>query len=107
MKLLLQTHVTNNHIDDTYALETVNLTFKATHLFIAGNTWDSIDLDVTDDINPEDVKYLTSICSNVHCNLPETVTQKTLSILCSIYPQLSGKLRLGYMLKKDLARVLP
>ena len=107
MKLLIQENVTNRHIDDTYSLAIEALKFKATHMFIASSIWDSIYIYVNDHIDAEDVKYLHSICDNIYCVLPTTVNDKVLAVLCSIYPDLAGELRLAYMLSKDLSTILP
>ena len=107
MRLIIKEHAGSMHIDDTYNFDISMLNYQSAHMFIASNEWDEIIVDVTDDINPESVKYLTSACPKVFCYLPENVTEKTLSILCAIYPTLAGKLRMGYMAKQDLTHIIP
>lgn len=83
------------------------LKFKATHMFIASHRWDSISIELSDNLNEEDVKYLPKASENVYCRLPSTINEKMLSLLCSVYPDKAGQLRLNYMLQKDITIFLP
>ena len=107
MKLIIQNETTRMHVDDTYSIESSMLKFKSTHMFIASNQWDSISIEVNDNMEPEDVKYFHNICENVYCILPKTINEKVLLLLCTIYPDKAGELRLAFMLSKDLNTILP
>ena len=65
MKLAIKQINTNQHIDDLYTISLDWLKYKSTHMFIASNLWDKIELQVIDSIDPETVKYLNLVCTNI------------------------------------------
>ena len=92
--------------DELYTLRTSMLQLKSTHLFINSNAWDSIMIDLDDSIPEGCLCNLSLICSNIKVNLPETVTDVTLRLLCELFPTKAGALRRTYMAGGNLKEVL-
>ena len=107
MNLIINNENERKHVDDTYFITVDMLKFKSTHMFIASNSWDSMEILIGDNIDPEDVKYLHSVCDHIYCKLPSTINDKMVSVLCSVYPTLAGQIRMNYLMSSDLTAILP
>ena len=92
--------------DVLYTLRTSMLELKSTHLFIAANTWESISIDLDDSIPEGCLCNMNLVCPSIYVRLPDEITDKTLRLLCELYPDKSGALRRVYMCKGDVREVL-
>lgn len=106
MKLCIAEQYEKGFVEDTCNLKTSMLQMKSTHLFIASNAWESITIDVNDEIPAGSLKCIPMACSNIKVQLPETVTDKTIVLLTELYPDLAGKLRRYFMMGRSIKEVL-
>lgn len=91
---------------DVYKMSTSMLNIKSTHLFIASYYWDTITLELNDDMILEAAKCLPLATKSIKVKLPETITDKTVLLLTSLYPDKAGAIRKAYMFGKDVKEVL-
>jgi len=93
-------------VEDTCNLATNMLQMKATHLFIASNAWERINIELEDTIPEGYLRSLSLVSQDIKVNLPENITDKTLHLLTELYPSKAGTLRRCYMQGRDLREVL-
>lgn len=79
---------------------------KAVHLFIASNIWDTLFVEVSDDIPSDTMKYIRLRCKNIKVVLPENITAQSVNVLCELYPDKSGSIRKAYTLGRSIPDVL-
>lgn len=79
---------------------------KSVHLFIASSMWDTLYVDVTDDIPCDVLKYVVTRCRDIKVVLPEDLTEHSVELLCELYPDKSGSIRKAYTFKRSVADVL-
>lgn len=99
----------NNSCDmenDVYNIARDSLKYSGVHMFIASNKWDSVHVEVTDDIPTSQLKYLPIVTDNITVTLPEKVTMDTIGILVSLFPKKSGVLRRTFMSGGNIQEVL-
>lgn len=89
-----------------FELPPVALQRKGTHLFIKAHSWDSIEVDLTDDIPEGSLIYLHMCTNSLKVNLPTEITSHTMRLLCEIYPELKGRIRKTFLTKGDMHDVL-
>jgi hypothetical protein len=106
MRLLIAKEYNPGFNEELYTLKTSMLKSTSTHLFIAANRWDAICIELDDDIPETCLCNMNLICENITVKLPEEITDKTLRLLCELYPDKSGALRRVYMCKGDIKEVL-
>lgn len=76
------------------------------HLFIASNSWDTLYLDLSDDIPTLCLKFIRDKVKEVRVKLPDKVTTHTLKLLIELFPSNEGKLRKQFMMGGNLDGVL-
>lgn len=91
---------------DCYTLPNHMLQLKATHLFIASNKWDTINIQITDDVPLGSLHCLSLVCSDINISLPEVVTDKTVQLVCEALPDKAGTIRRACLQGKSLQEVL-
>ena len=106
MKLYISAKYDKSFNEDVYCLSTKMLQMKSTHLFIASNLWDSIVIDIDENIPEGCLCNLELICKDIKVNIPDELTDKMLHLLVELYPSKSGALRKAYMFKKSIKEVL-
>lgn len=106
MKLRISKKFEPGFTPDTYTLGTDMLRMKSTHLFIAARAWESIELDLSDNIPTGYLGNLNLVSSDIKVRLPETITDKTVVLLAELYPDKAGKLRKQFMFGKPVSEVL-
>lgn len=106
MKLVISKDYDKSFTEDTSCLATHMLVLPATHLYIASHMWDSITLDITDDIPKGVLGNLNLVCKSIKIKLPEVVTDYTLQLLLELFPDKAGSLRRAYMSGSSISEVL-
>lgn len=92
---------------NTMIISAEMLRSPATHLFLASNSWESVTVELCKEL-PEDVlEYVPILSDNVRVKLPETIDDKMLKALISIFPDRRGAIRRVYMSKGDMSEVVP
>lgn len=91
---------------NTVKLDVKQLKNTATHLYIASNRWDSIYIELDEDIPCNMLKYISKQADTVEVSYPNNISDHVLKLLCEVYPEKSGAIRKCYMLKKDIREVL-
>lgn len=94
------------YTEDQYNLSCAMLNIKSTHLFIASNPWDTINVDVDDEINEGCLRCLPMACSTIRVALPVEITQHTMQLLTELFPDKAGTIRKTFMQSGDLKGVL-
>lgn len=82
--------------DCIYYLEPGMLKMKAVHMFIAKNPWESITVELSDDIPQGAMRFFPTICENIKVFSFTELTETNLRQLCELYPDKGGKLRRLY-----------
>lgn len=105
MNLLISN--TRSTDSNTYTAYPIWLTDKPVHLFLASQIWESLTVELTDDIPTDVLKYLAPKCKDIHVTLTdEQVTQHGVKLLCELYPDKAGAIRKAAMLGRDLTSVV-
>ena len=107
MTLNIKPEMTSEFIDDVCSISTAMLKFKATHMFIASYTWDTIDITLAPDIDPEDLRFFHTVSDNIITTMKANPSENDINRLCALYPDLAGSIRLTYMQKGNLQKVVP
>lgn len=107
MKLCINPEMNPEFIDGTYNISTSMLKYKSTHMFIASYNWDEIDIDIVPEVVPEDVRFFHTVSDNIKAYLRANPTDSDINKLCALYPDQAGALRLTYMQKGNLQKVVP
>ena len=83
-------------------ISTENILDKAIHLYVASNCWDKLSVEITDKLPTGVLDKVVTRCKEVEVmNLPLTLTQRTVELLCELYPEKSGKIRKTYLMGKE------
>lgn len=106
MRLEISNAYNKEFTDDVCRLATSMLKMKAVHLFIASHVWESITLELSDEIPECYLSCMNMCCANIKVKLPSEVTYKTLQLLCDLYPDRAGKLRKAFMTQRPLGEVI-
>lgn len=106
MRLEIKKDYDQSFVKDTVMLATHMLTIKATHLFIASNSWDSIRIELDENVPAEMIKSLKPICNDIKVKLPEKSDEHILAILVELCPDKAGLLRRTYMKGGNLREVI-
>ena len=106
MRLLISKEYDESFNEELYTLKTSMLQFTSTHLFIASNQWDAICIEIDDSIPENCLQNLKMICSNISVKLPNVITDKTLRLLCELFPDKVGPLRRSFMCTGNVEGVL-
>lgn len=91
---------------DTMTISTEYLKHKATHLYIASQTWDKLYCEVDDSIPLGCLKHIRNKAGSVEVKLPQKQTKTTMLLLTELYPEKAGLLRKQFMTGRDLEEVL-
>lgn len=79
------------------------LTDKAVHLFIASNVWDTLTVEVSEDIPAGVLKYVILKCNEKKVVLPERdLSAKEVGLICEMFPDKAGGIRRAYMAGRPL-----
>lgn len=82
------------------------LKHNGTHLFLRTYHWDSIEVDLTEDIPIGKLRYLHMCSDNIIVNFTEPASDHIARLLCDLYPDKSGTIRKTHMMRGDLHAVL-
>lgn len=92
--------------EDNYTLDVHMLRQPGTHLFIASNKWDAIVIKSLDGIERHNVVSIPLACDNIKLDMDIDFDDRTMLILCALFPGRAGRIRNCYLLKGDLHEVL-
>lgn len=106
MVLNITAEYNKSFVENVCSLATHMLSIPSTHLFIASNTWEEIDVDVNDEIPEGCLHCLSLACDNIKVRLPENVTDKTVRLLAEALPDKAGVIRRAYMQGTPIKEVL-
>lgn len=79
-----------------------HLLLNGTHVFLASQEWDSIYIELCEDIPSGFLSAIHKIAKNITLDIPEKQTKKVLDLLLEYYPNIKGKLRRAYQEGGDL-----
>ena len=94
-------------IDDSFHLSPDRLQYKAVHMFIASNMWDTISIQLSDKVSEEYTKYFPLVSDTILTTIKHKPTDHDLRCLCNLYPEKSGELRYAFMCGTNLNEVVP
>lgn len=106
MKLNITQKYNKEFTEDTENLSTSMLSSMATHLFIASNFWDEVNVELNDDVEPDTIRYLASVTGDINVKLHRQFTKNDLDCLCMLYPDKAGLLRYNYMSGGNVQKVV-
>ena len=106
MRLLISKEYDPHFNENLYTLKTSMLQAPSTHLFIAGNSWEAISIELDDCIPETCLCNMSLTCQNLSVKLPDVITDKTVRLLCELFPDKAGAIRRVYMCHGDLKEVL-
>lgn len=106
MKLFIMRKTDKEFHEGAYYIGTYYLKMKSTHFFIASNKWESIYLELEDEIPEGYLRSLHLVCSDIKVNLPEVLTDKTFQLLAELYPTHSGAIRKARLTGHSIKEVL-
>lgn len=93
--------------DDCMPIPYSWLTDNGVHLFIASNRWDTLTVELSDEIPSDVLKYVVTKCNNVSVKFTQDdITQKSMDLLCELFPDKAGSLRKAKMLGKNIKSML-
>ena len=92
--------------EDNFNLGTSMLFMKATHLFIASNYWDTVNIQLTDNIPEGSLRGIHLCGKEIKVQLPNSLTDKTIRLLTELLPEKAGLIRKSYLQGTDLKEVL-
>ncbi|MCM1215088.1 MAG: hypothetical protein NC548_11275 [Lachnospiraceae bacterium] len=107
MKLVIQKDYAVSKDLDTMILSARMLLEVSVHLYISSHKWDSITIEICDDIPDDVLQYIRMQTDNKYVRLPEKLNERQLKMLVSLYPELAGKIRRAYMSGVSLREVVP
>lgn len=79
---------------------------KGTHLFIKSHEWNTLYIDVTEDIPMGCLKYVCEYFQSVKADVPNGLNDHVVELLAELYPNLSGKIRKAYLFGGDVRELL-
>lgn len=80
---------------------------KAVHLFVASSMWDTLSVEIDEQIPEGVLKYMILKCKDKEAVLPDRpLSQKELLLLCEMYPDKAGSIRRAHLLNRPIAEVL-
>lgn len=83
------------------------LTDKAVHLFIASNVWDTLTVEVSEDIPAGVLKYMILKCTEKKVILPEhALSAKEVGLICEMFPDKAGGIRRAHMAGRSVTELL-
>ena len=91
---------------ECFRLQPHMLSLGSTHMFIASNKWDSIELNITPELRADMLKYMHTVTDSIKVTLPVDISSNTLEVLTSLFPERAGKLRKAFMCGNDVREVL-
>ena len=95
-------------VENTYPIRPSMLKYKSTHMFIASNKWDEIEITLDPKIDSEDLRYFYKVTDRIKVNLtgdPLNTSDHDTRCLCALYPDLSGYIRQAHLYKLPLDEV--
>ena len=92
--------------ENTTKLGTHMLKLQSTHLFIASNNWDEIEIELDDCIPANSLLHFNMVTDTIKVRLPEEINQNTVKQLVELFPDKAGVIRKCYMTGGDLRGVL-
>lgn len=80
---------------------------KSTHLYIASNLWDEVQVVISDEIPADVLKYIALKSSKKSVQLPAgKLSNHCINLLCEFFPDKAGLIRKQAMLGRDLNELL-
>lgn len=108
MKLLIRKERKPEFGNDTYYLSTDMLEMKAVHMFIAYHKWETIDIELSDEIPGGYLRFFNKVCSDIRVLRTSVCSAENLTKqLSELFPELGGKIRKAYFTGKDVWEVIP
>ena len=84
---------------DDYELKPEMLKLNGTHVFIASRMWDSIVIELTEDIPLGSLKYLPSKAKSISVVMPTELTSHIVQLCTELYPEKAGTIRKNFLMK--------
>lgn len=81
------------------------LKHPGTHMFLKAHEWESIEIELTEEIPVGNLKYLHMCSDNIIVKF-DTVSGHIVKLLCELYPEKAGAIRKAHMMKEDMHAVL-
>lgn len=79
----------------------------AAHLFIASQKWDEIVFQDIESLDYKNLLGIPSVTNKIVVNTPAKLTENTMRILVSLFPDFAGMIRKCYMTGGFVGEVLP
>lgn len=93
--------------NDTYYIPTAMLSMGAVHMFIGYKKWETIYVELSDDIPHGSLRFFPSVCSDIKVKCTKEINDNIVRQLAELFPDLGGKVRRWYFAKKDIMEVIP
>lgn len=84
-----------------------DLNFNQAHAVIASQVWDTIYIEVAEEINESKLRYLRTKAKEIHSRIPGNPSRHQMVLLTELYPELNGTIRKAFLKGDDLHGVLP
>jgi hypothetical protein len=108
MRLLISdTDSKTEGLTETIRISPSALGRTATHLFIASTRWDSIHVDIVQEIPRHVLNKVQTRSQNITCSIRTRVTEHSVGLLIDLFPSLEGKIRKSFFAGGDLNGVVP
>lgn len=78
---------------NTYMVSIDSLNNKGTHIYLASKNWEELQVELTDDIPKDCLRYLSRQCAKITPTYEEKLSQHQVSLLCELFPEKAGKIR--------------
>ena len=98
-------YVVSSDLDVTY-ISAEMLLSPATHLFLASNTWDSVQVEVCKSLPVDMVQYIAPLSKDIQVQLPDVVDDHTFKVLLELFPSKAGAIRRAYMCGSPMDKVV-
>ena len=106
MNLTINKVYNKSTVEDTVSLSCKMLSQPGAHLFIAAHKWDCVDIEICDDINPEDLRYIHTVTDTIKSHIGNDINDKEVQCLCMLYPKQAGTIRMAYMSGANLSEAV-
>lgn len=84
---------------DDYEMKPEMLKLNGTHVFIASRMWDSIVIELTEDIPLGSLKHIPEKTKKIEVILPQQLTPHIVQSLTELYPEKAGTIRKNFLMK--------
>lgn len=106
MKLFIVSNTSKRSERDAYFLPTHTLKVNATHLFIASYVWESIYIELDDNIPEGSLRKLNTVCNFIKVKIPSEFDSTVMGLLVELYPKKAGAIRRAFMQQRSIKEVL-